>query len=47
MQATFDMIREKSKNEGKTVYFEVSPLQYGLWTAGKGTFMDEIGRAHV
>ena len=26
---------------GKTVYFEVSPLQYGLWTAGKGTFMNE------
>ena len=30
------------KNSGKTVYFEVSPLEYGLWTAGKGTFMDEI-----
>lgn len=42
MQATFDMIRGESKNEGKTVYFEVSPLQYGLWTAGKGTFMDEL-----
>lgn len=26
----------------KTVYFEVSPLEYGLWTAGKGTFMDEL-----
>lgn len=25
-----------------SVYFEVSPLQWGLWTAGKGTFMDEI-----
>ena len=24
------------------MYFEVSPLQYGLWTAGKGTFMDEL-----
>jgi iron complex transport system substrate-binding protein len=24
-----------------TVYFEISPLEYGLWTAGKGTFMDE------
>ena len=42
MQATFDDIRANSKNEGKTVYFEVSPLQYGLWTAGKGTFMDEL-----
>ncbi len=28
--------------EGKTIYFEVSPLQWGLWTAGTGTFMDEI-----
>lgn len=28
--------------QGKRVYFEVSPLQYGLWTAGQGTFMDEI-----
>lgn len=28
--------------QGKTIYFEVSPLQYGLWTAGKGTFMDEV-----
>ena len=28
--------------EGKTIYFEVSPLQWGLWTAGSGTFMDEI-----
>ena len=27
---------------GKTVYFEVSPLQWGLWSAGTGTFMDEI-----
>ena len=31
-----------SELEGKSIYFEVSPLQYGLWTAGKGTFMDEI-----
>lgn len=29
-------------DSGKTVYFEVSPLQYGLWTAGSGTFMDEL-----
>ena len=42
MQATFDGIREKAVNDGKTVYFEVSPLQWGLWTAGKGTFMDEL-----
>ena len=42
MQTTFEDIRAKSANEGKTVYFEVSPLQWGLWTAGKGTFMDEL-----
>ncbi len=42
MQATFDEIRANSVNEGKSVYFEVSPLQWGLWTAGKGTFMDEL-----
>jgi len=42
MQSTFNEIKEKSKAEGKTVYFEVSPLQWGLWTAGQGTFMDEL-----
>jgi len=26
----------------KTVYFEVSPLEYGLWTAGSNTFMNEV-----
>ena len=31
-----------SEDTGKTVYFEISPLQWGLWTAGPGTFMDEI-----
>ena len=42
MQATFAEIKEKCADEGKTVYFEVSPLQWGLWTAGKNTFMDEL-----
>lgn len=44
MQKTFDGIREKTASaaSGKTVYFEVSPLQWGLWTAGSGTFMDEL-----
>ncbi|MDR1570803.1 MAG: ABC transporter substrate-binding protein [Oscillospiraceae bacterium] len=27
---------------GKSVYFEVSPLEHDLWTAGAGTFMDEL-----
>jgi iron complex transport system substrate-binding protein len=43
MENTFAELQSKAKGgSGKTVYFEVSPLEYGLWTAGKGTFMDEI-----
>ncbi len=42
MQSAFAAIADKAENTGKTVYFEVSPLQWGLWTAGKGTFMDEL-----
>lgn len=42
MQAAFDEIAEKSEASGKTVYFEVSPLEWGLWTAGTNTFMDEL-----
>ena len=42
MQSAFADIAAKSENTGKTVYFEVSPLQWGLWTAGKGTFMDDL-----
>ena len=43
MKSTFsDLAARAGELEGKSVYFEVSPLQYGLWTAGSGTFMDEI-----
>ncbi len=42
MQTAFDEIRGKNETTGRTVYFEVSPLQWGLWTAGSGTFMDEL-----
>ena len=43
MEATFAALREKTADaEPKTVYFEVSPLEFGLWTAGGHTFMDEI-----
>ena len=43
MKNTFAALSARaSELEGKSVYFEVSPLQYGLWTAGSGTFMDEI-----
>lgn len=43
MKATFSEVTEQAKGDGtETVYFEVSPLEYGLWTAGADTFMDEI-----
>ena len=42
MQKTFDEIKANAGDVTKTIYFEVSPLEYGLWTAGTGTFMDEI-----
>lgn len=42
MQATFADIAAKSEPSGKTVYFEVSPLEWGLWTAGANTFMNEL-----
>lgn len=43
MKTTFADLKEKSTGDGtQTVYFEVSPLQWGLWTAGTDTFMDEI-----
>ncbi|MEL7610787.1 MAG: ABC transporter substrate-binding protein [Bacillota bacterium] len=43
MKSTFADIASKVTGKGeKTVYFEVSPLEYGLWAAGSGTFMDEL-----
>jgi len=42
MKTSFADLTAKAAGNGKSVYFEVSPLQYGLWTAGKGTFMDEV-----
>ena len=42
MKDTFEEIKAKAQDSGKTVYFEVSPLEWGLWAAGKGTFMDEL-----
>ena len=45
MKDTFSEIQEKSTGDGtETVYFEVSPLEYGLWAAGSNTFMDEIAQ---
>ena len=43
MKESFEQLAQEAKGqEGGTVYFEVSPLEYGLWAAGKGTFMNEI-----
>lgn len=45
MKDTFAQIQENSTGDGsETIYFEVSPLEYGLWAAGSDTFMDEVAR---
>jgi iron complex transport system substrate-binding protein len=43
MKKAFSDIKNKvAGKSSKKVYFEVSPLEWGLWTAGEGTFMDEL-----
>ncbi len=44
MQKAFaDAAAKVPENAGeRTIYFEVSPLEWGLWAAGSGTFMDEM-----
>ncbi|MCF0145672.1 MAG: ABC transporter substrate-binding protein [Eubacterium sp.] len=43
MKDTFSKLKEKAAGDGsENMYFEVSPLEYGLWTAGNNTFMNEI-----
>ncbi len=45
MKQGFTELEEKAADSGgeeKTVYFEVSPLEYGLWAAGNNTFMNEV-----
>lgn len=42
MKAAFEEIAANKLDGSETIYFEVSPLEWGLWTAGKGTFMNEI-----
>ncbi|NLA95625.1 MAG: ABC transporter substrate-binding protein [Clostridiaceae bacterium] len=45
MKETFEAVaKEAASLSGRSIYFEVSPLEWGLWTAGQGTFMDEIAR---
>lgn len=45
MQERFAAVSERARQaeeQGKSIYFEISPLEFGLWTAGQNTFMDEI-----
>ena len=42
MQEAFAEITAGAGDGSETVYFEVSPLEWGLWTAGANTFMDEV-----
>lgn len=42
MKAAFDDIAAKSEKTDQTIYFEVMPLEWGLWSAGSGTFMQEL-----
>ena len=43
MKTGFAEIIEKiPQEEVKTIYFEISPLEYGLWSVGEGVFMHEL-----
>ena len=42
MKDQFDAIMQNKIEGEKTIYFEVSPLEWGLWAAGGNTFMNEI-----
>jgi len=42
MQKTFAEVATKSEKSDKTIYFEVMPLEWGLWSAGADTFMHEL-----
>lgn len=48
MKARFDRVAAQAAAQKTdtpvSVYFEVSPLEYGLWAAGQDTFMDEIAQ---
>lgn len=46
MMSVFADLEDKTKDQNgeKTIYFEVSPLEWGLWAAGSGTFMDEVAQ---
>ena len=45
MKNRFAAVAERANDSGLTVYFETTPMEwgYGLYSAGAGSFMDEIG----
>jgi iron complex transport system substrate-binding protein len=47
MKATFTELTSMAAAAGgeqKSIYFEVSPLEFGLWTTGQDTFMNEVAK---
>lgn len=44
MQHAFAYISGLCEETEKTIYFEVTPLEYGLYTGGKNTFLDELAK---
>jgi len=43
MQESFEALKEEARGiSQKSVYVEVSPLQYGLWSCGRETFVQEL-----
>jgi iron complex transport system substrate-binding protein len=46
MKETFASLQEEAGSiaKGCSIYFEVSPLEFGLWTAGEGTFFTELAQ---
>ncbi len=43
-QGFADIVTKVDGRKAGSAYYEASPLQWGLWASGSGTFMDEIGR---
>ena len=45
MMTSFADLQKKAEGQQPgSIYFEVSPLEWGLWAAGSGTFMDEAAQ---
>lgn len=42
MRTELEEISRQAGETGKTVYVEESPLEWGLWAAGTGTYMDDL-----